>query len=69
MKTNVVHTQSLAANNTPEGRRWVADWTAAWTKLDYSVIEESETTGSVFVKMWTMIEIGGDDDAAEVRED
>lgn len=69
MKTKIVHTQSFVADNTPEGKRWVADWTAAWTRLGYSVIESNETTGSVFVKIWTMIEIGGDGDAEKTRTD
>lgn len=69
MKTKIVHTQSLAADATPEGKAWLKDWVAAWTKLGYSVIESNETTGSVFVKIWTMIEIGGKDDAVETRED
>ncbi len=65
MKTKVIHTQSLAVDNTPDGRAWVGEWVKAWTKLGYSVIEESETTGSIYTKLWTMIEIGGEDDAAK----
>ena len=33
MKTKIVHTQSLAADNTPEGKRWVAGWVKAMRPL------------------------------------
>ena len=68
MKTKVAHIQSLTVDNTPEGRAWIGAWVKAWTKLGYSVIEESETTGSIYEKLWTMFEIGGEDDAEKDRE-
>ena len=61
MKTRMIHTQSLAVDNTNEGHDWVNAWWECWKKHGYSIMEHRETTKSIYIKIWTQIEIGGDD--------
>lgn len=49
-----VHTQSLAIENTPEGRRYIEKWKKEWGKRGYLCLEKDENEDRIYVKIWKL---------------